>query len=38
MHWVYILQNPPGKFHVGQTDNLPVLALRIRATCSMVDS
>ena len=24
MFWVYVLQNPDGKFYVGQTDNLPV--------------
>jgi len=23
MFWVYALQNPAGKFYVGQTDNLP---------------
>jgi putative endonuclease len=23
MHWVYILQNPAGKFYIGQTDDLP---------------
>jgi len=23
MFWVYVLQNPAGKFYVGQTDNLP---------------
>lgn len=22
MNWVYILQNPSGKFYIGQTDNL----------------
>jgi putative endonuclease len=23
MFWVYILQNPDGKFYIGQTDDLP---------------
>ena len=23
MFWVYILQNPKGRFYIGQTDNLP---------------
>ena len=23
MFWVYVLQNPSGKFYIGQTDNLP---------------
>jgi len=23
MFWVYVLQNPAGKFYVGQTDNVP---------------
>jgi putative endonuclease len=23
MFWVYILQNPAGRFYIGQTDNLP---------------
>jgi predicted GIY-YIG superfamily endonuclease len=23
MFWVYILQNPAGRFYAGQTDNLP---------------
>jgi putative endonuclease len=24
MFWVYILQNPAGRFYIGQTDNLPI--------------
>jgi putative endonuclease len=24
MFWVYILQNPDGKFYIGQTDDLPL--------------
>jgi predicted GIY-YIG superfamily endonuclease len=24
MYWVYILQNPTGRFYIGQTDNLSI--------------
>ena len=28
MFWVYVLQNPVGRFYIGQTDELPARLLR----------